>query len=128
MFLFFKSKVFGHCIVSPSKDGNIAGFILKKLGFKILYGSANKNPIKLIRKTLDVLSKEKRICLAGDGSRGPAFKLQPGVTYLAVKSKIPLIFIECKVKHAITLKKSWDQFKIPLPFSKIFIYPKIEKI
>ncbi|MBD3272840.1 DUF374 domain-containing protein [Candidatus Dependentiae bacterium] len=117
-FFFFKNKCIGHCIISPSRDGKIMGFIVQKLGFKVLYGSAFKNPLNLVRKSLDVLELNKRIAIVGDGSRGPAFKLQRGVIYLAAKSKQPLIFIDCKTDWAITFK-SWDRFKIPLPFSKI---------
>lgn len=121
MFFFFKSKAIGHCIVSPSKDGLIAAFIAKKLGFKVIYGSAYKTSIKVIRQALDVLDVNKRLSIVGDGSRGPVFNLQRGVMYLAAKSQVPLIFIECKTKKAITFEKSWDKFKIPLPFSKISI-------
>ena len=121
MFFFFKNKSIGHCIVSPSKDGQIVGFLAGKLGFKVLYGSAYKKSVKVVRKALDILDDNKRLCIVGDGSRGPAFKLQRGVIYLASKSKIPLVFIECKTKWAFTVKNSWDNFKIPLPYSKIFI-------
>ena len=121
MFFFFKNKSVGHCIVSPSKDGQLAGFISQKFGFKVLYGSAYKTSIKVVRKAIDVLDVNHRLCLVGDGSRGPAFKLQRGAIYLAAKTKNPLIFIECKSEWAFTFHKSWDNFQIPLPFSKIFI-------
>ena len=119
MFFLFKNKYIGHYVISPIKDGKIIGFIAKKLGLKIIYGSAYKDTLKLIRTSLDVLDLNKRIVIIGDGSRGPAFELQRGVIYLAAKSKLPLIFIDCKTEWAFTFNKSWDKFKIPLPFSKI---------
>ncbi len=121
MFFFSKQKSIGYSIVSPSGDGKIIGYILQKFGFKILYGSAYKKSIKLVRQGLDILDVNKKLCIIGDGSRGPAFKLQRGVIYLAAKSKLPLIFVDCKTQCAIKIKKSWDQFKIPLPFSKIYV-------
>ncbi|MCF7799762.1 DUF374 domain-containing protein [Candidatus Babeliales bacterium] len=127
-FFFFKIKETGHCIISPSKDGKIMGFIASKMGFTVLYGSAHKQPIQLIRQSLNILKKEKRLCLVGDGSRGPAFKLQEGVIYFAKKSNLPLIFIDCKNSKFISIKKSWDKFQIPLPFSKIYIKVKFENI
>ena len=108
MFFFFKYKSIGHCIVSPSRDGQFAGYFAKKLGFKVLYGSAYKTSVKVARQSLDILDVNKRLCIVGDGSRGPAFKLQRGVIYLACKSKIPMVFIECKTEWAFTLKKSWE--------------------
>lgn len=121
MFFFHHIKQTGYCIASPSKDGKIAGFICEKLGFTVLYGSSNKSPITLIKQSLNILSTKKQLCLVGDGSRGPAFILQEGILKLAQKSNLPLIFIECTPSSAWTFKKSWDKFKIPLPFSKINI-------
>jgi len=121
MFFFFKLKARGACIVSPSNDGKMAGFICQKLGFEVLYGSSHKSSVSVTRQALSELNHVGRLCLVGDGSRGPAFQLQRGVVYLAEKTGKPLIFIECTAPHAITFKKSWDQFKVPLPFSKIFV-------
>lgn len=121
MFFFHALKAQGACIVSPSNDGKFAGFICNKLGFNVLYGSSFKQPITLIRQALLALKGMRRLCMVGDGSRGPAFQLQPGLMYFAEKMDIPLIFIECTQQRSITLTKSWDQFKIPLPFSKIYV-------
>ncbi len=122
MLFFFKSKSSGYCVVSPSNDGKFAGFACKKLGFNVLYGSSHKSSIKLLRQCLSVLNKNQQLCLVGDGSRGPAFTLQKGISYLATKSNLPLIFVDAKPQWAYTLKKSWDKFQIPLPFSKISIH------
>jgi lysophospholipid acyltransferase (LPLAT)-like uncharacterized protein len=119
MFFFFRQKAQGACVVSPSNDGKIAGYFCQRLGFRVLYGSSHKASIQLIRQALAELETNGRLCLVGDGSRGPAFKLQRGITYLAEKTQQPLCFVECKPTRTLTLKKSWDQFKIPLPFSKI---------
>jgi hypothetical protein len=124
MCFFFKQKAHGACVVSPSNDGKFAGFICQKLGFDVLYGSANKSPIQLLRQSLYVLNKSMQMCLVGDGSRGPAFILQPGISYLAGKAQVPIIFVDCKASWSFTFKKSWDQFKIPLPFSKIVVHLK----
>ncbi|MCK4650740.1 DUF374 domain-containing protein [Candidatus Babeliales bacterium] len=121
LFFFSRNKNIGHCLLSTSKDGKIIGFIIKKLGFKIIYGSSYKKSLKTIRQTLDVLEINKKLATTGDGSRGPAFKLQRRVIYLASKSKLPLIFIDCKSECVITFKKSWNKFQIPLPFSKILV-------
>lgn len=121
MFFFFKTNSKGYCIASPSSDGKIAGFICEKLGFNVLYGSSTKSLISLIKNSMSVLQERRQLCVVGDGSRGPAFKLQKGVSYLAKKNDLPLVFVECRVNRAITFKKSWDKFKIPLPFTTIHV-------
>ena len=119
MFFFHTLRSQGACIVSPSGDGKFAGYICQRLGFDVLYGSSFKSPIALVRNALDELQGKRRLCMVGDGSRGPALKLQPGLSYFAEKVGVPLIFVECKQQWSLTFTKSWDQFKIPLPFSII---------
>lgn len=121
MFFFFKYNAQGACIVSPSADGKIVGFICNKLGFNVLYGSSYKSSISVTRKALATLKESGRLCLVGDGSRGPAFQLQSGLSYLSAKSNRPLIFVECKPEKALTFNKSWDRFQLPLPLSKIYV-------
>ena len=120
MFFLFKNKALGHLIVSPSREGKIIGYISQKLGFKVIYESAYKASLKSVKHTLDVLDVNKRLFLVGDGSRGPARNLRREVKYIAAKSQLPLIFIDCHAKIALTFN-SWDKFKLPLPFSKILI-------
>jgi lysophospholipid acyltransferase (LPLAT)-like uncharacterized protein len=121
MFFFNKLKSQGACIVSPSGDGKIAGYLCQRLGFTVLYGSSFKSPITLLRSAFAALQGKRRLCMVGDGSRGPAFKLQPGIAYLAEKVDVPVLFIDCHPARAITFTKSWDQFKLPLPFTTISI-------
>lgn len=121
MYFFAKTKTFGSCVVSPSNDGRMVGFVCQKLGFNVLYGSHQKETIALVRNALGVLKTSGKLCLVGDGSRGPAFQLQKGIEFLATKAQVPLVYVECRSQWAITFKKSWDQFQIPLPFSKIFV-------
>lgn len=122
MLFFFRMRSQGYCVVSPSNDGKYAGYLCEKLGFTVLYGSANKNPIQLLRQALGALQKKGQLCIVGDGSRGPAFQLQQGVKYMAAKTSVPLIFVDCDIKWALVFKKSWDQFKLPLPFTKIIVH------
>lgn len=121
MTFFFKSNATGYCIVSPSNDGKLAGFVCQKLGFTVLYGSSHKASIQVVRQALNVLTTKRQLCIVGDGSRGPAFQLQDGITYLAHKTDVPVVYIECSSSWHITFSKSWDQFQIPLPFSRITV-------
>jgi lysophospholipid acyltransferase (LPLAT)-like uncharacterized protein len=122
MFFFFKNKNHGSCVVSPSNDGQIVGFVCQKMGFRVVSGSSSKKPLSLVKKMLDLLKEDRQICLVGDGSRGPAFQRQRGLKYLANKTSLETIFIECKPRWKITFKNSWDKFQLPIPFSKIFIH------
>lgn len=121
MFFFFKTGQTGHCMVSASSDGQFVGKICERLGFTVLLGSTYKNPVAVTRQALKVLREHQRFCVVGDGSRGPAHVLQPGIEALAAKTGVPLVFVECSPNAAFTFKKSWDRFQVPYPFSTITI-------
>lgn len=121
IYFFYKFQNGQSCVVSSSKDGQIAAYILEKLGFNIIYGSSFKNPIQLTRQALKVLHENRQLCIVGDGSRGPAFELKKGIPFLAKTANVPLYFVECSSTWKIKFKKSWDRSEIPLPFSKIII-------
>lgn len=125
LFFFYKMKCTQNCVVSASKDGIVAGSIVEKLGFNVIYGSSFKNPIQLTRQALKVLNDGQQLCIVGDGSRGPAFQLKHGIHYLASKAKVPLFFVDGSSSFKITCSKSWDKFQIPLPFSKITVHVKM---
>jgi lysophospholipid acyltransferase (LPLAT)-like uncharacterized protein len=125
LFFFHKMQCMQNCVVSSSRDGIIAGGIVEKLGFNVIYGSSFKNPIQLTRQALKLLSDGQQLCIVGDGSRGPAFELKQGIPYLAKKAKVPLFFVECASSWKITFSKSWDKFQIPLPFSKIKVRVRV---
>ncbi len=122
MFFFFKLGHRGHCMVSPSSDGQFASTICERLGFTVLRGSTYKNPVTVTRQALQVLEEYRQLCVVGDGSRGPAFQLQPGIIALAAKTGVPLVYVECKPQSAFTITKSWDKFQIPYPFSIINVH------
>lgn len=119
LFFFFKMDSIKNCIVSSSKDGKIGGGIIEKLGFNVIYGSTFKNPIQVTRQALKALQDGQQLCIVGDGSRGPAHILMQGVPFLAKTANVPLFFVDCASSWNLTFKKSWDNFQVPLPFSKI---------
>lgn len=121
MYFFYATKSRGYCIVSPSNDGRIIGSLCEKFGFTVLFGSSYKNTIGLLKQALDVLKKDNSLCLVGDGSRGPAHILQPGIAYLAQKTTKPVFYVSCTASSYLQSKKSWDKFIFPLPFSTITI-------
>ncbi len=121
-YFLMKVKAAQHCIVSSSNDGKLAGSVVKLFGFDVIYGSAFKNTIQVTRQALKILKDSQSFCIVGDGSRGPAFELKKGVPFLAIKANKPLFFVDCSSSWHLTLKKSWDKFQIPLPFSKINIH------
>ena len=52
-----------------------------------------------------------------DGPKGPRWKLQLGVVYVAAKTGAPIVPIAGSAQRAFYFG-SWDKFQLPRPFSK----------
>jgi lysophospholipid acyltransferase (LPLAT)-like uncharacterized protein len=58
------------------------------------------------------------VAITPDGPRGPIFKVQPGIVYLAQKAGVPIIPVACALSKKKILR-SWDKYQFPLPFGRI---------
>ncbi|MBC7538522.1 MAG: lysophospholipid acyltransferase family protein [Bacteriovorax sp.] len=112
-------------IISKSKDADPVARVCKKLGHIMVRGSsrklgANKGGKLAKDEMIEFLKKGFPGAITVDGPKGPAFKVKPGIIDMAKKANALII------PYAIGLSsfwqfKSWDQFRLPKPFSKILI-------
>lgn len=61
------------------------------------------------------------LAVTPDGPRGPKYTVQPGIVTLAQMTGFPILPISYTLSRKITLK-SWDNFQIPIPFSRCDVY------
>lgn len=104
-------------IVSSSKDGQILTDLLRAWGYRVTRGSSSKNG----KEALEAMTKNAktgRVLITPDGPRGPAGKMKPGAFVAAMRAEVPLIFCNISIHKAKVFSKSWDNFELPLPFSK----------
>ena len=121
MFNKFFSDVKMHGLISPSKDGAWGAYILNQLGISTIRGSSKRGGISAFLLMQRLLANEVcAITFTPDGPRGPKRIVKDGIVKLAKISKAPIVLATAKYSTYKTIK-SWDQMKIPLPFSKIFI-------
>lgn len=107
-----------YAIVSASKDGEILSSLLKLWNFNLIRGSSSKKG----KETLESFAnkaKTESVLITPDGPRGPAAKMKPGAIIAAHRSGSPLYLCAVEVSSAKYFRKSWDDFCLPLPFSKI---------
>ena len=107
-------------LTSSSKDGDILAGVMANLGMGSVRGSSSRRGSTAIRELTALLESGIDLAITPDGPRGPKYSLGPGAVFLAHKSGIPIMPIHARFHHAIRLK-TWDNFIIPLPFSKIDI-------
>jgi lysophospholipid acyltransferase (LPLAT)-like uncharacterized protein len=67
------------------------------------------------------LRRSQLAAVTPDGPRGPKHRLQPGVLWIAGLAECPLVPYHIEGSRQWVLKKSWDQHKIPKPFSTVYV-------
>ena len=105
-------------MVSKSKDGEYMARILKRFGFTFVRGSTSSGGIMALRGLIKAAREGYSLAITPDGPKGPIFKVQPGVVYLAQKAGVPLIPAACALSKKKILR-SWDKYQFPLPFGRI---------
>jgi len=107
-------------LISLSEDGEIVAQIASEFGMNPVRGSSSRGGAKAFIKLLNSIKEEKsEVLITADGPKGPAREIKDGVIRLAQKSGsvvVPIAWHAGKVK---IFEKTWDRFKIPLPFGVI---------
>ena len=107
-------------VVSQSKDGEILSSLLIKWLFTLIRGSSSKDGREVLNE-VTLLAKDNLIAMTPDGPRGPSMTMKPGAVVASVRSGAPVFLLGVKIHQSFTFKRSWDNFKLPCPFSKIEI-------
>lgn len=107
-------------LTSPSKDGDILAGVMANLGMGSVRGSSSRRGSTAIRELSSLLESGVDLAITPDGPRGPKYSLGPGAVFLAQKTGVPIMPLHARYHRAIRLK-TWDNFAIPLPFSRVDI-------
>ena len=108
-------------LVSNSKDGTYLSYFFSRFGVMTERGSSSRNGGKSAINLIRILRKGGSICITPDGPRGPNHKAKGGM--LAICERSPhsrMVFVRITFGKSWKFK-SWDSFKIPMPFSKVQI-------
>ncbi len=119
---FYRHKTARAALVSPSKDGEILSVVLNKLGYEVVRGSSRHQNVSGLAGMIRKLKQGFSIGFGIDGPIGPIYKVKPGMTHMAQKLEISVIPIGTAISRKWVLKKAWDRFEIPKPFSKVVCY------
>lgn len=107
-------------LTSASRDGMWLGELASRLGMGAVRGSSSRRGATAMRELLDRVEEGYDIAITPDGPRGPKYHLGSGLAYLAQKAAIPIVPCHAKFHNAVRLR-TWDNFAIPKPFSRLDI-------
>lgn len=113
-----------HCVlVSPSKDGELVAYSLEKLKHHCIRGSSHRQFFTAMKQLLRIIATQKIPCaITVDAPKGPLKSVKRGIVDLAKSTQSSILPTYAISKKHFVFKKSWDQFRLPMPFTTIRIY------
>jgi lysophospholipid acyltransferase (LPLAT)-like uncharacterized protein len=114
-------SIYGHCnvamLLSQHQDAEFLREAGRFLGFSAVRGSTRRGAVPALRKMLRDLGN-MNLGVTPDGPVGPRRKLAQGCIYLSAKLRMPLVCVGYGCDRPWRIRKAWDQFAIPRPFSR----------
>jgi lysophospholipid acyltransferase (LPLAT)-like uncharacterized protein len=104
-------------LVSASKDGGFLSGVLERCGVEPVRGSSSRRGAQAMLELTTWVDRGYNVSITPDGPRGPRYEVQEGVLSLAQVTGLPIVPFTCNLGWKLRVK-SWDQFQIPLPFSR----------
>jgi lysophospholipid acyltransferase (LPLAT)-like uncharacterized protein len=107
-------------LISRSFDGELIARTLGRLGFRSVRGSSSRGAVAGLLALRQEIERGGLGIFTADGPRGPIHQSKLGPIKLAQHTGEPIGCFHLHPQHAWTLR-SWDQFAIPLPFSRVAV-------
>ena len=85
-----------------------------------LTGDSTMGSARQLVKMVRHIQNGNSVFINPDGPSGPAYKIKPGVAFMAKKGKVPIMPVGAYCRNSFKLNR-WDQYVIPMPFSRITI-------
>jgi len=126
-------------LASKHGDGKFVGMVMEKFGLVSILGSTKDGrkssrgiDYSSMRKIINGLKNGCSLGITPDGPRGPNQQINGELLNIARLTQSYVVAISYSSSNFKIIKKSWDKFKIPLPFSKLCfvvdeIYFEVEK-
>lgn len=106
---------------SESRDGELMARLLGHFGFHVVRGSSKRKGERALLALVRGMRQGKNVAITVDGPRGPLHEVKPGTLFLAGAAKAPIIPLAVAERKHWVLARSWDRFKIPVPFTECLV-------
>lgn len=116
--LFTRRKSGIALMASRHRDAELLSGVADRLGYRLFRGSTGRGGADVMRQVMADRDL-KGLAISPDGPRGPRRHIAPGAVFLASRLQMPIVLIGCGMDRPFRSRKSWDQFAIPRPFSRV---------
>ena len=109
-------------------DGQWTRRVIERLGYITAQGSSTRGGLRGLAVMAQRLEEGVDAAFTIDGPRGPRYVAKPGPVMLARRAARPIVLFHIGLERAWTLRKTWDLFQIPKPFTRavLVIAPPLE--
>ncbi|SQB97982.1 lipoprotein [Helicobacter fennelliae] len=115
-----------YIIASSHFDGGLIANMCELFGMKVIRGStnsggSNRGGVRVLIESFKALNDGYDVGVAMDGPRGPYHQVADGMMMMAQKTGKKITI--CRIFPSRYYEfKTWDRFKLPLPFGKIHYF------
>jgi cobalt-zinc-cadmium efflux system protein len=108
-------------LISASVDGTAPAMLVQRVGGHVIRGSSTHTGARALRDYYETIVKQQvSPAITPDGPRGPVHEFKPGAVMLAQLTGKPILPISIAASRTWRFR-TWDQFELPLPFSRVVI-------
>jgi len=107
-------------LASRSRDGQIAAWVVSRLGFEAVRGSTSRGATAGALALLRRLKAGQSVAIAVDGPRGPRHHAGQSVVRIAALAKVDVVPIAAAAAKGFVFS-SWDRLLLPPPFARVII-------
>ncbi len=116
---FFRSR--GIVVMtSQNRDGEYIARVIRRFGYGAARGSSTRGGKRALVEMIRELRMKHDVAFTIDGPTGPRYIAKPGAVWIASKTGNPIFPFHMSPERKWTLK-SWDQFQIPKPFTRVLV-------
>ena len=109
-----------HVLASRSRDGELVTRFARRFGLEVVRGSSSRGGAEALRLLARSLGGGRDVVVVPDGPRGPREMVKAGVVTLARISGAPIVAMALGASAEWRLS-SWDEFRIPKPFTRCVV-------
>jgi lysophospholipid acyltransferase (LPLAT)-like uncharacterized protein len=124
--LFTGIMTHGHQRLAPlaslSKDGDLVARVMKGLGYHPVRGSGSRGGPQARDEMAEVITQGLCPTITVDGPKGPRRVVKGGIIDVARRSGCAILPMTPVSSRYFVFKRSWDHFRLPLPFSHVKVY------
>jgi len=106
-------------LVSPSADGDLVARVVRRIGGRVVRGSATRSGVKAMRELHRTIVRGRASAVVlPDGPHGPAHVCKEGVLVVARLSGAAVLPVGCAAGRQWRLR-TWDRLRVPQPFARV---------